>query len=236
MLGQDPATGYLYCMYQVYDVDTTALSAAGWPSGEIYISVSTDGGASWAVGTNVTNTATRPNAAPGQCLSELTPSMAKVVDDTCHILYVFDLDAGAVTQNEGTWTLNPIKYHRVPVDLIPTTPLVPDTIPFHVEHGTWPGMPGAGRFEQPKSFALEQNYPNPFNPVTSIRFWLEDVSDVSLRVYNLQGDVVAALASGTYGTGQHTVSFDGSNLASGVYIYKLEAGRRTLARKMLLMK
>jgi hypothetical protein len=176
------------------------------------------------------------------CLSELTPSMAKLVDDTCHIIYVLDLDAGFVMQDEGSWTLNPVKYHKLPVDLIPATPLIPqfpydpDGIRFHVGHGDWPGIPGAGRYEQPKIFGLEQNYPNPFNPATSIRFWLDEVSDVTLQVFNLKGEVVAALASGTYGTGQHTVAFDGSGLASGVYLCKLKAGPRTLVRKMLLMK
>ncbi len=131
-LGQNPANGYLYCMYQVYDVDTTHLSLAGWPSGEVYVSVSTDGGQSWAVGTNVTSTITPNHATAGNCRSELTPSMAKVVDGYCHITYVYDRDAGNISQTEGAWTLNPVKYHKVPVGLIPTTPLVPQNVPFHV--------------------------------------------------------------------------------------------------------
>jgi len=131
-LGQDPTTGNLYCSYQVFDVDTMAQSAGGWPSGEVYVSVSEDGGMNWAVGTNVTETITPNNAAPGQCFSETYPSMAKVVDGNCHILYVLDKDAGAVNQTEGTWTLNDVIYHKVPVDLIATTPLVEQNIPFHV--------------------------------------------------------------------------------------------------------
>jgi hypothetical protein len=132
-LGQDPGTGYLYCMYQEYDVDSTHLSAAGWPSGEIYVSVSTDGGLNWSVGTNVTNTITPQNAPAGGCLSELTPSMAKTVDGECHIMYVLDRDAGFVIWTEGSWTLNDVIYHRLSVDSIPTTPLVPQDVLFHVQ-------------------------------------------------------------------------------------------------------
>ncbi len=97
---------------------------------------------SWAVGTNVTNTITpyTPPVVPGISRSELTPSLAKRVDDYMHIVYVMDTDAGNILQTEGSWTLSPVKYHRVPIDAIPTTPLVPQTVPFHVEHGT-PGGP-----------------------------------------------------------------------------------------------
>ncbi|MBU0518878.1 T9SS type A sorting domain-containing protein [bacterium] len=240
-IGQDPETDYLYCMYQVYDVDTTALSALGWPSGEIYVSMSEDGGQNWSVGINVTSTVT-PNSAPaGQCWSELTPSMAQVVDGTCHIAYIVDRDAGAVVQTEGGWTYNQAKYHAVPVDEIPSTPLVPQwpepgSYPFHVEHAPPVGIPGAGRFEVASTFDLSQNYPNPFNPSTTIQFSLEQVSEVSMKVFNLLGEEVATVASGTYGTGQHTVNFDASNLSSGMYIYKLEAGGRSLAKKMMLIK
>jgi len=240
-LGQDPTTGYLYCMYQVYDCDTLHQSAGGFPSGEIYVSVSTDNGQNWSVGTNVTNTITRTNASPGECLSELTPSLCKHVDENVHMLYVLDLDAGNIAQSEGQATLNPVIYHTVPVGLIPTEPLVPQYpepggIPFHVEHGPGVGIPGAARYEQPKVFALKQNYPNPFNPATAITFSLDQVSDITLDVFNLKGELVTNVASGTYGTGEHTITFDGSGLASGLYIYKLKAGNRSLENKMLLLK
>ncbi|TKJ42584.1 hypothetical protein CEE37_02530, partial [candidate division LCP-89 bacterium B3_LCP] len=137
-LAQDPSTGNLYCMYQVYDCDTLAQSAGGFPSGEIYLSYSEDGGMNWHEGTNITETVTPNNAAPGACLSEITPSIAKLVDGTCHIIYVLDYDAGTVVQTEGTWTLNDVIYHEVPVGIIPATPLVPQwpepgSYPFHVE-------------------------------------------------------------------------------------------------------
>jgi len=236
-IGQDPATGDLYCMYQVYDCDTTAISMAGMPSGEVYMSKSIDGGQNWSVGINITETITPENATAGNCLSELSPTMAKLVDGTCHIMYVLDRDAGVVVQTEGTWTFNEIKYHSVAVDLIPASPTVVQDVPLHVAHAyPQPGMPGVNQNTQPQGFALSQNYPNPFNPVTTINFSLDEVSDVSLKVFNLLGEEVANVTSGTYGTGAHSVAFDGSNLASGIYLYKLEAGSKVETRKMLLLK
>ena len=235
-LGEDPETGYLYCMYQEYDVDSSALSAAGWPSGEIKISVSTDRGENWSEGTNITNTVTPVNAQPGECLSEAWPSMAELVDGFCHIVYVLDYDAGANLQNCGSITLNPIIYHKVPVDLIPTTPLVPQDVPFHVEHVPPPPSVRPGGEVQPTTFALEQNVPNPFNPLTHITFSLAAMQDIDLSVYNAKGQMIATLAKGPYSPGTHTVLFDGSNLASGVYLYRLEAGGRCLQKKMLLVK
>jgi flagellar hook assembly protein FlgD len=65
---------------------------------------------------------------------------------------------------------------------------------------------------------------------------LDEVAKVSLKVYDLLGKEVATVTEGTYSTGLHTVTFDGSNLASGVYLYKLEAGDRSISKKMLLLK
>lgn len=234
-MGQDPSTGYLYCTYHVFDQDPGRLSHMNYPSGEVYVSVSTNGGLDWSVGTNITNTLTPANADSGQSLSEIFPSMAKVVNGYCHIFYMFDHEAGSYIQGEGLPTISEAKYHRVPVGAISTTPLLPNNIPFHV--GTPPGVqPGETGSQSVKVFQLKQNYPNPFNPTTTISFSLDRACEVTLNVYNLRGEVVAEVASGAYGIGQHTVTFDGSNLASGVYLYRLKAENRSLENKMLLLK
>jgi hypothetical protein len=88
----------------------------------------------------------------------------------------------------------------------------------------------------PANFALQQNYPNPFNPATQIQYQLPQASDVRLEVYNMQGQRVAVLADGPQNAGQHSVAFDASNLASGVYIYRLQAGSYTESKKMTLIK
>jgi len=95
--------------------------------------------------------------------------------------------------------------------------------------------------EIPESFSLSQNYPNPFNPVTQIQFELPRDNKISLKVYNLKGEEVRNLVSGTYRAGYHTIRWNGTNqnsepVASGVYIYVLEAGSFHSVRKMLLMK
>ena len=85
-------------------------------------------------------------------------------------------------------------------------------------------------------FALHQNYPNPFNPETSIRFDLIENSLVNLTVYNVAGQEVATPVNGNLNAGSHTVTFDGANLTSGVYLYRLTAGEFTSTMKMVLMK
>jgi len=90
--------------------------------------------------------------------------------------------------------------------------------------------------ETVKGFALEQNYPNPFNPTTNISFTLPEASNVSLEVYNMQGQRVATIANGAMAAGSHNVSFDATNLSSGIYLYRLTAGAFTATNKMMLVK
>lgn len=88
----------------------------------------------------------------------------------------------------------------------------------------------------PEKFALHQNYPNPFNPVTVIRFDLPEASEVRMEVYNTIGQRVAVLAGGRYEAGSHTVLFDATNLTSGVYIYRLQAGTFVKSQQMTLIR
>ncbi len=88
----------------------------------------------------------------------------------------------------------------------------------------------------PTRFELAQNYPNPFNLVTTLRFGLPQAGRATLSVYNLLGQEVAVLADGVYRAGWHTQVWDASSLASGVYLYRLEAGGETSTRRMVLLK
>lgn len=76
----------------------------------------------------------------------------------------------------------------------------------------------------PGAFSLHQNHPNPFNPATNIIFELAEPRLTSLKIYNVLGQEVATLLNEEKAAGQHTVRFDASRLASGVYIYRLTAG------------
>jgi hypothetical protein len=88
----------------------------------------------------------------------------------------------------------------------------------------------------PADFTLLENYPNPFNLSTTISFALSGAGKINLSVYDISGRLVATLTNGWRGAGMHEVTFDASNLASGLYIYRIKAGDFTAVRKMVLMK
>ncbi len=91
-------------------------------------------------------------------------------------------------------------------------------------------------FIQPLTFALKHNYPNPFNPVTKIEYEIPQPEDVSLIIYDIQGRVVNRLVDENKEAGRYFIHFDGSNLSSGIYFYKLTAGKYKKVRKMMLVK
>ncbi len=88
----------------------------------------------------------------------------------------------------------------------------------------------------PKEYKLQQNYPNPFNPSTTISFELPQKSEVNLTIYNTLGQVVATLINEVKQAGQHQIVFDASDLPNGVYIYRINAGSYSAAKKMILLK
>lgn len=88
----------------------------------------------------------------------------------------------------------------------------------------------------PSEFALYQNYPNPFNPATTIRFSVPRESFVTLKVYDNTGTLVSSLVNDTKPAGEHSVSFNASGLASGIYFYRLETEGSAIAKKMILLK
>ena len=85
-------------------------------------------------------------------------------------------------------------------------------------------------------FVLYQNYPNPFNPSTTINFTIREKEYVTLKVYDIMGNEVALLLSEEMEAGSHSIKYDASGLASGIYLYKLKAGNKIETRKMLLLK
>ena len=96
---------------------------------------------------------------------------------------------------------------------------------------------------QPNEFRLEQNYPNPFNPNTKIKYTIPNVSQsgvegsrVQLKVYDVLGNEVATLVNESKPAGTYEIEFNASNLSSGVYFYKLQAGSFVETRKMILLK
>lgn len=88
----------------------------------------------------------------------------------------------------------------------------------------------------PERITLSQNYPNPFNPSTTISFTLNEGTNARLDIFTIQGQRVATIADGFHPAGTHSISFDASRLASGMYIYRLRSGAETLSRTMMLVK
>jgi hypothetical protein len=89
---------------------------------------------------------------------------------------------------------------------------------------------------QPTDFILNQNYPNPFNPSTTIRYSLPREEFVTLKIYDVLGNEVDAPVSRRQNAGSYQVFFDGSRLANGLYLYRLEAGEFSDIKKLIMMK
>jgi len=142
-------------------------------------------------------------------------SGAKIIADTSGSLYV----SGRSQNNIGDVDIVTIKYSAL------------------TNLSTAPGS-------VPNQFRLYQNYSNPFNPVTHLEFWIPDLGFVSLKVYDLLGKEVKTLVNEIKPAGIYSVEFDGSDLPSGIYYYKLvvslsnpiESGNFTQVRKMILVK
>jgi len=91
------------------------------------------------------------------------------------------------------------------------------------------------------TFALKQNYPNPFNPSTEISFNLDEIADINLSIFNMLGQKVRTLTNGTKPAGVHTLEWDGRDemgqrVSTGIYLYTLSNGSKTITKKMALMK
>jgi hypothetical protein len=90
--------------------------------------------------------------------------------------------------------------------------------------------------EVPTEFKLDQNYPNPFNPVTSINYSIPKAVAVHLAIYDIMGRRVAVLVNDLKPIGRHQARFDARHLASGVYLYRINAGEFSQTRKMILLE
>jgi len=234
----DPTSRYLYCAYVVFD--TTDMSIGGYSNGEIHISVSTDGGTNWAVGTNVTNSPS-PGCFPGECSSDVMPCLAEVVNDTLHLFHILDLDAGAWVFSEGLWFNNEVHYMKIPADMIASEPLI-DQSKYRL-HRRQSGVQAASE-PLPVRFSYLTAYPNPFNSVATISFCVPPSPDgeVALRIYDIQGRLVTVLFNSHEISGLGEVVWDGrsgngSDVGSGVYFCVLSCEGKILnSAKITLLK
>ena len=107
---------------------------------------------------------------------------------------------------------------------------------FTVVNGIVNGIETLDDYVLPTEFDLYQNYPNPFNPTTTFNYQVPEISFITLKVYDVLGNIIANIVNEEKTAGKYQVEFDGSSLASGIYFYQLQAGSFIETKKMVLMK
>ncbi len=142
------------------------------------------------------------------------------------------------------WVLHASRYRVEAVDVHNTSSVKSDFASvFTYNTSSGGGTPGEDdnlfgfNNNLPKEFALLQNYPNPFNPSTEIKYELPKNSFVTIKIFNALGEEIAILVNNEWkAIGRYSVSFDGTNFASGIYFYTIEAGSFKDTKKMVLIK
>ena len=107
---------------------------------------------------------------------------------------------------------------------------------YHEEGWAVTGVKESVGLDYPSNVEISQNYPNPFNPSTTIRYALPQRSHVTLSVFNTLGQIVATIVNGEQEAGYHDTQFDGTNIASGVYFYRIQAGDFVQTKRLLLLR
>jgi hypothetical protein len=211
----------------------------------VYYKHSTDGGISWGLDTRVTN----------NIASTYSPSVS-VSGSGVHVVWYVNRDGNfEIYYNHSTdggtsWGANIRLTNNSAVSAKPFVSVSGSAV--HVvwmdlrdgnyeiyykrnPTGNVTGIENSNS-EMPKEFLLEQNYPNPFNPATTIKYSIIKEGNVKLTVYNALGNKVVTIVNENKPVGNYSIQFNGSNLASGIYFYKLESGGYTDIKKFVLMK
>jgi hypothetical protein len=239
-IGFGPTDSIVYAIYEGF-VDADVDPTTGLGFGDIYVSLSTDGGATWQDRVNITNSMGSDDLYPAiarvnpqgvvQELPGFSVGNADGVNDFV-MIYQND-DVGGTFMRGDELDPNFDMLYVAPVDF--ETIEVPGT-------GIGDGLDAGGGI--PKAFALGQNYPNPFNPSTTIAFDLPVMGSnqsVNLTIYDLRGRCVRILIDSELEPGNHKIHWNGrddrgQSVASGIYLYRLKAGDETFTRKMTVLK
>lgn len=202
----------MYCAFSVPQPDS---SSEGILFQDIYVTKSVDGGTTWLDPININN-----NHTDGD---EMYPVLSRTGNNSgAELTYQFTTVPGC--QGFGrTGVIGGVESHIIArvYQIYRTGIIGVNTISNNV----------------PSSFTLEQNYPNPFNPSTKIRFNLSQTANVTLKVYNINGQEITTLVNNEkLSPGTKEVEFKPVNLASGIYFYTLRANDFTSTKKMILIK
>lgn len=194
-------------IYCVFSQGIPERDASSNPYEHVYAVASLNGGTTWGAAVDLT---------PGTGFDASFPSIPDWVQDTMYVSYLADPLAGNTVQGNHSQTQVAVMWLRVPVSVITSVSQTGE--------------------ELPEAFSLGQNYPNPFNPSTTITFSMPKQEFVTLKVFNTLGQEVKTLINGARQGGTHEVTFDAGNFPSGIYMYKLTAGKYVETKKMVLMK
>ncbi len=217
-LGMDTLNGFLYCTYMRTNPED--IPPSGSACADIWATVSTNGGMTWAEGTNLTRTVGNDSVSAHEC----DASLAEIVNGKLHIFYE--------TYHRGSPSLNPMIYQEVETADIPATPTIPWR-PLHVDYSHTP----PAHFGTRIAFRLLPSYPNPFNSVTVIPFELEIPTKVSLIIYDILGrEVTSLITEERLPYGIHRVSWAAPSQASGVFFAHLKADGKQAVQRLVVVK
>lgn len=205
----------LFCVYTMIQRDTSTYGGGlEWNFNDIVLSYSDNHGATWSSPLYVTKT-------PGD--DELYPTLS-MTGNTTNVIKVYYMSSkfpGCASYNDNSpiGGQNYAVYRSIDINTLPPV-----------------GIREIGSVNVPEKYDLKQNFPNPFNPVTKIQFNVPKSGFVNISVFDLTGRLITTLIKKNMNPGIFEVSFDGSNLPSGVYFYKLQSGDITITKKMTLVK
>jgi hypothetical protein len=191
---------------------------------DVWMAKSTDNGHHWSEAENMTSTPTT-----GELTLEGYPSEAALeagihlasqgMDESVGVFYqMMDPNANTIVDNEGYEDYKNWVY-------------------VGVYESDWEYTDVAiGEENLPSAFTLKQNYPNPFNPITQIQYEIKSAGQVNMELFDIRGAKVRTLINDNKPEGSYEFAFDGSQLSSGVYFYRMTANGFTKTRKFVLMK
>jgi len=210
LLSYNPICGRLYCFW-CGQADTMDVSQGGYPNGDIYGAWSADGGLTWCNWFNITNTHT-PGAAAGACEDEDYLAVCPYAKrDSFYLTYVEDKDAGAITQTEGDTTDNIVR--------------VIGCFCWHCN------IEVIGNHEN-KQLEIIIN-PEPTRYITHISYKLPHTSEISLKLFDISGQLVKIVDHGRKEPGNYRVKVNLSGLSSGTYFVVLKDGEITRTAKLV---
>ena len=215
VIGRSQEFGHLFVAFAATSGEIWLQTPDSTAYFEGYFMYSTDGGVSWTPPEVFT-----PAGSPlmdWRYPSIVTESPVDGNIITVHMVMQGDTIPGSAVNSAGT-----------------TMPLAVSAQYYHIS--TQIEVVGVDDDIVANNFNLEQNYPNPFNPSTTINYTIAERSTVSLKVYDVLGNEVANLVNTTQEAGKYDVTFNASELSSGLYIYTLNTGNFTSSKKMMLLK